>query len=183
MEDIEFHTSPNGKVYYSVNGGDERKLTKFCTEVHPLLSIIEERFPVCYARLVELYQVSKIKGTMNDRAFKMLERFVRCNFGEHDLLTADVEGMKLHFEEVKCPLRGGFCPDENVICKPKSVVNLSSEEARAAKLYVDGYTFTEIAKELGKNPNTIKVQLFRIKQKLGVKDCRDIIKHLRLLNY
>ena len=183
MEEIEIRTSPNGKVYYSVNGGDERKLTKFSTEIHPLLSVVEERFPVCYARLAELYQASKNKGTMNDRTFKMLERFVRCHFGEHDLLTADIEGRKLHFEEVKCPLRGGFCPDENVICKPKSVVNLSPEEARAAKLYVDGYTCKEIAKELGKNLNTIKVQLFRIKQKLGVKDCRGIIKHLQLMNF
>ena len=73
MEDIEFHTSPNGKVYYSVNGGDERKLTKFSTEIHPLLSIVEERYPVCYARLAELYQASKNKGTMNDRTFKMLD--------------------------------------------------------------------------------------------------------------
>ncbi len=183
MEDIEFHTSPNGKVYYSVNGGDERKLTKFSTEIHPLLSIVEERYPVCYARLAELYQASKNKGTMNDRTFKMLERFIRCNFGEHDLLTSDIEGRKLHFEEVKCPLRGGFCPDENVICKPKSVVNLSPEETRAAKLYVDGYTCEEIAKKLDKSPNTIKVQLFRIKRKLGVKDCRSIIKCLHELNY
>ena len=43
--------------------------------------------------------------------------------------------------------------------------------------------FEEIAKELGKNLNTIKVQLFRIKQKLGVKDCRGIIKHLQLMNF
>lgn len=63
------------------------------------------------------------------------------------------------------------------------MVNLSPEEARVAKLYVDGYTCEEIAKELGKSPNTTKVQLFRIKQKLGVKDCRGIIKHLQLMNF
>ena len=94
MEEIEFHTSPNGKVYYSVNGGDERKLTKFSTEIHPLLPIIEERFPVCYARLAELYQASKNKGTMNDRIFKMLERFVRCNFGLLQILKVESYTLK-----------------------------------------------------------------------------------------
>ena len=32
-------------------------------------------------------------------------RFVRCNFGEHDLLTQDIEHDILHFEEVRCPHR------------------------------------------------------------------------------
>lgn len=47
-------------------------------------------------------------------------------------------------------------------------------------MYVKGFNFKEIAQRLGKSPSTIKVQLFRIKKKLGVKNCREIIKKLRL---
>ncbi len=113
----------------------------------------------------------------------MLERFIRCNFGEYDLLTEDTDGKFLNFEEVKCPLRGGFCQDENVICKPKCLVKLSQQESKAAKLYLQGYTCQEIAERLGKHASTVKVLLFRVKNKLGVKNAREIIKVLRFHNF
>ena len=52
-----------------------------------------------------------------------------------------------------------------------------------ADLYLEGLTFTNIAERLGKNAQTVKVQLRRIKEKCGVKHCRDIIRVLRLKNY
>ena len=67
-----------------------------------------------------------------------------------------------------------------IICKPKGIYKLGKEEKETADLYVKGFNFKEIAQRLGKSPSTIKVQLFRIKKKLGVKNCREIIKKLRL---
>lgn len=171
MENVEFRTSPNGEVYYKIEGQKEQRLTKFSKEiVEPLVTIIRNRFPECYARLALLYK---------ENASEMCGRFVRCNFGEHDLLTQDVEEDILNFEEVRCPLRG-ICKDENVICKPKSVAQLSETQKNIVKLYINGYTMEEIAKIMGKNRDNIKTQLLRVKGKLHVDSCRDIIKVFRL---
>ena len=72
--------------------------------------------------------------------------------------------------------------DEGLICKPKGSVELSQVERNVAKLYVEGYTFKEIASILKKNPSTVKTQLWNIKNKLGVKNCRGIIKVIRSKN-
>lgn len=174
MEVIEFYTSPEGQVYYRHPGQSARRFTKFSMEIiKPLMNIVRERFPECYARLAIIYK---------DKAYDMAERFVRCNFGEHDLLTQDIDRDILNFEEVRCPLRG-ICIDENVICKPKSLIRLSRGEQEVVKLYLNGCTFDAIAKQLNKNKNTVKTQLLRVRDKLGVKNCREIIKVLRLGNY
>lgn len=171
METVEFHVSPDGKVYYQIPGKEEKRLTKFSTDViSPLITIIRNRFPECYARLAYLYKES---------ASRMVERFIRCNFGEHDLLTEDIEEDILNFEEVRCPLRG-VCPDERIICKPKSLVRLSKCEKEVVKLYLNGCTLDGIAEKLCKNRSTVKTQLLRVRDKLGAKNCREIIKVLRL---
>lgn len=171
MEEVEFYTSPEGQVYYRMDGREPKRITKFSHEVvEPLITIIRNRFPECYARLSILYK---------ENASQMVGRFVRCNFGEHDLLTKDVENDILNFEEVRCPLRG-ICADERVICKPKSLFRLSKGEQEIVKLYLNGSTLDDIAEQLHKNRNTVKTQLIRVRDKLGVKSCREIIKVIRL---
>lgn len=181
MDGIEFRISPDGNVYFKEGNKEEKRLTRFekvvCLEV---ADIIESRFPGAWARLRSLYpEKGKTSAEKDKQFFKIIDRFIRCNFGEHDLLTPDIEHKILHFEEVRCPLRGGLCPDENIICKPQSLVRLSPAEKEVAILYLYGYTFDEIAKELKKAPSTVKVQLHNIKNKLSVKNCREIIKVMR----
>ncbi|MBQ3700925.1 MAG: response regulator transcription factor [Prevotella sp.] len=174
MAYVEFRVSPDGQVYYKLGGSQERRLTKFSEGVvSELEEIIKGRFPTAYARLVTLYPRS---------VFDQVQRFVRCNFGEHDLLTHDIEDGVMNFEEVHCRLRG-MCEHEGIICKPRSILSLSPEEKRVADLYKLGYTMKEIAELLGKSPKTVNVQLCSIKNKLKVKNCREIIKVLRLGNY
>ena len=183
MDAIEFYMTPNGDVRYR-SGNKEQRLNAFSTDViSKVLELTRERFPACYARLATIYPYQSNKPSVRRRAeFDMASRFIRCNFGEHDLLTNDIEHDIMYFEEVKCPLRGGFCPDENIICKPKGLIRLSSAEKSVVDMYLIGYTFDEIAGRLGKSPNTIKAQLHRVKNKLGVRNCREIIKMLRLSN-
>lgn len=173
MEEVEFYTSPEGQVYYRKPGEKAKRLTKFSEIIQPLITIIRNRFPECYARLAILYR---------EKASRMVDRFVRCNFGEHDLLTKDIDHDILNFEEVRCPLRG-ICKDEHVICKPKSLVRLSKGEQEIVKLYLNGITLDNIAEQLHKNRSTVKTQLLRVRDKLGVKNCREIIKVMRLGGY
>lgn len=155
---------------YRIAGKEEKRLTKFTKDiVEPMTALIHDRFPECYARLATIYRKN---------VTKMVDRFIRCNFGEEDLLSDDVEHDLLHFEEVRCPLRG-ICEDERVICKPKTLVNLSNGERTVTKLYLNGHSLDDIAEQLGKSKSTIKTQLLRAKKKLGVKSCRDIIRVVR----
>lgn len=171
MEAVEFYTSPEGVVYYRERGGDAKRLTKFSVDVvEPLMEAVRNRFPECYARLAILYK---------DNVLRMADRFVRCNFGEHDLLTEDIEHGIMNFEEVRCPLRG-VCRDEHVVCKPRTMVSLSAGEREVVRLYLNGFTLDEIAARLGKNRSTVKTQLLRVRDKLGVRNCREIIKVIRL---
>lgn len=174
MESIEFRVSPDGQVFYKLAGKQERRFTKFCEGIiTELLSLVKDRFPSAYARLVVLYPHSP---------FDQVQRFVRCNFGEHDLLTQDVENGILNFEEVHCRMRG-MCKDECIICKPQSLLSLAPEEQKVANLYKNGYTMGEIADLLDKSPSTVRSQLSSIKRKLKVRNCREIIKVLRLGNH
>lgn len=184
MEKLEFRNSPDGIVYYCQNGQPEKRLTRFSYEVtRPLTDLIRKNFPLCFERLLKIYKVTfKRASYMSDEdRFKITDRFIRCNFGEHDLLTQDIENGVMHFEEVKCPLRG-LCQDENVICKPKGLIKLPRAQKEVANLYIEGYTFNEIADILGKNPSTIKSTLYKMKIRLNVKNSREIIKVLKMSN-
>lgn len=173
MERIEFRNSPDGNVYFQKDNDNEKKLTKFSKEViEPMADIISERFPESWILLKKSYK-SK---------YEMVSRFIRCNFGENDLLTKDFDNGVLNFEEIKCPLRGGFCPFENKICKPKSRIGLSIKEKEIVRLYVQGMTYDKIAFELHKSPSTVKVQLYRIKNRLKLKSSREIISQIRKKN-
>ena len=150
MEGIEFFTSPEGQVYYRKDGHDAKRLTKFSSDiVSKVVTLVRNRFPECYSRLAILYKKN---------ASQMVDRFVRCNFGEHDL-------------------------DEHIICKPKSLVRLSKGEQEVVKLYLNGSTLDHIADQLHKNRNTVKSQLLRVRDKLGVKNCREIIRVMRMGGY
>lgn len=183
MEAIEFRVSPDGCVYYKQGKQEEKRLTRFCVDIYiDLIGMIKDRFPEAWKRLTSIYKPKNQSAAATDMAnFKVAERFIRCNFGEHDLLYSDIESNILHFEEVRCPLRG-LCPDENVICKPKGLYRLTKAEKEVASLFIEGYTFSAIAEKLGKSPSTIKQQLWKLKNKLGVKKCREIIRMLRSQN-
>ncbi len=183
MEPIEFRVTPTGEVYFQRGTEKEKRLTRFETEVClAILEIIRDRFPGAWSRLHVLYKPkAKTKVAQDTASFAMIERFIRCNFGEHDLLTPDIEHEIMHFEEVKCPLRG-ICQDENIICKPQSLIKLTPTEKEITRLYLWGDTFDQIARKLDKSPSTIKSHLFNIKKKLNCKNCREIIKVMRVYN-
>lgn len=144
-----------------------------------MLEQMQQFFPTAIQRLREWAEDS----VPNKRFFeyRMVDRFIRCNFGEADFLYSDIENGMFHFEEVKCPLRG-ICKDENVICKPKFKMPVSKEEGRAAALYSKGMTANEIAKVLGKGVKTVKNQLSNAAKRLGLNGTRDLIKVFSIYN-
>ena len=105
----------------------------------------------------------------------MVHRFIRCNFGEYDALSMDVNANgNLRFEDVRCPLRGE-CPFECVICKPMLDTKLSEREQQVAKLVGKGYTAEEMGRELHISPHTVKRHIANIKTRLNLSHTHQII--------
>ena len=105
----------------------------------------------------------------------MVHRFIRCNFGEYDALSLDVNANgHLRFEDVRCPLRGE-CPFECIICKPTLDSKLSERENQVAKLLCEGFTAEEIGEELHISPHTVKRHIANIKTRLKLTRTNQII--------
>jgi len=186
MKKIEFYNDPDGNVYYTQDGVVRKRFTRFDEDIiNGLLRMIMKTFPDTYMALIKSYPLhssNKNKVSISQNRFLMAERFIRCNFGENDLLSLDYDNGIYHYEMVRCPLRGGHCKFENVICNPKGRrdVKLSRMERDVASMYSDGATYTDIANLMDRSPNTIKTILHRIKTKLQVKNARSIIKEVRI---
>ena len=180
MEIIEFYVTPDGDVRYRDKSGREAILTKFSSIVGKIQALIKDNFPIAYETLRSIHQGCE----KSQLEYRIVEHFIRCNFGSHNLLSYDIEGQMMNFEEVSCPLRGKpwLCKYEGTICKPKGASNMTLTERTIADMYKDGYNYKDIAVALGKSPSCIKWHLYNIKNKLGIKNCRGIIKHLRSHN-
>lgn len=178
MEAIEFYII-DGQTCTRRSGSSKPLTPDDREEIEWMLEQMRRCFPGAVERLEEWAGESK----PNKRFFeyRMVDRFIRCNFGEADFLYSDIEDGMFHFEEVMCPLRG-ICKDENVVCKPKFKMPVSKEESRAAVLYSKGLTANEIAKKLGKGVKTVKNQLGSACKRLGLSRTRDLIKVFSVYN-
>ena len=178
MEKVEFFVI--GRQTCIQRNGVSKPLTPSDRDaVEFMLERMQECFPTAMARLQEWAEESKPNRRFFE--FRIVDRFIRCNFGEADFLYSDIEDGMFHLEEVKCPLRG-ICKDENVVCKPKFKMPVPREESKAAVLYSKGLTANEIAKVLGKGVKTVKNQLGNAARRLGLSRTRDLIKIFSVYN-
>ena len=148
-------------------------------EVVWMLERMRDCFPVAVSRLESWAEDSRANRHFFE--YRIVDRFIRCNFGDADFLYSDVENGMFHFEEVKCPLRG-ICRDENVVCKPKFRVAVTKEEGKAVALYSKGLTANEIARLMKKSVKTIKNQLDNARKRLHLSRTRDLIKIFSVYN-
>lgn len=178
MERIEFYIW-DGSIRYRKMGG-ERTLTQSDRDiVEFVLKQLQVFFPEALQALSERFAGSKRNKYYYD--FARVDFFIRCNFSEHDTLSFDIQDGALHFEDVKCPMKG-ICKYEGVVCKPKFRVPMTKEESRAAVLYSKGMTAGEIAKTLKKSVKTVKNQLLNLRKKLHLNGTRDLIKVFSVYN-
>lgn len=178
MEAVEFFII-GGQTCIRRNGISKPLTPQDRDEVVWMMEQMRNCFPEAVRRLEEWAAESSMNKIFYE--FRMVDRFIRCNFGEADFLYSDVENGMFHFEEVKCPLRG-ICKDENIVCKPKFNVPLSSEEGKAAVLYSKGLTAHEIARVMKKSAKTIKNQLDHARKRLHLDRTRDLIKIFSVYN-
>lgn len=163
----------NGVTCICRNGVSRRLTADDREEVVFLLEKIGEYFPDALDALRKLASASEPNRRWYE--YRMVDRFVRCNFGEADFLHPDVEMDMFHLEEVRCPLRG-ICEHEGVICKPKLKLPMTEAEQEVAELYSKGCAPGEIAGRLKKSISTVKNQLNSVTKRLRLNSTRDLIK-------
>ena len=175
MENVEFYNTPDGDVMYKMQGREVRVLRESDRDViRDVLAIIRDRYPQAHEALMKLYSVSELNRVYFE--YRVVHRFIRCNFGEYDQLHPDIDGLgRFCMEEVRCPLRGE-CKNEGVICRPKLFSKLTDRELEVMRLVVcDHLKSQEIADELCISPCTVQRHRDNIKAKLGLRTTADMV--------
>lgn len=168
MVSIEFYNTPDGLVMYKPINGPVQELNINSREIiAEMIGLISERYPAAFEALSKLYSVNELNRFLYE--YNIVSRFCRCNFGEYDALSPDIDGDGFfHFEEVGCPLRGE-CRYEGVICKPKINSLLTPREQQVIELISKGKQAQEIADELFISAKTVCRHRENIKAKLNIK--------------
>jgi DNA-binding CsgD family transcriptional regulator len=124
------------------------------------------RYAAAMARLTELF--SSAQPNFSFFRFKVVDRFVRCNFSSSDTkLDIDEDGI-FNLEYVSCPLRGGVCPDEGIICLPKLTMNIRKSEMLVFSQLKNGLSYDEIGANLHISPITVKHHCEALRKTIGV---------------
>lgn len=174
LENIEFYNSPDGAVCVKPLNEPMFVYTQDCKQLtEEMISIIRDRYPEAFNQLSELY--SKSEKNKDYFEYKIVHRFLRCNFGEYDALNLDISKTgAILVEDVRCPLRGE-CIYEGVICKPRLKTALSQRELEVAELLGKGYNRMEIANELQISVFTVSRHIANIKARLHFTSTSQII--------
>jgi len=174
IKNIEFYTTPDGEVMVKELNKSVRLLVESDRSIiQELFATIRDLYPDAFRVLSDLY--SKSDRNRPYFEYRIVHRFIRCNFSEYDQYNFDIdhEG-HFRFEEVHCPLRGE-CKIEGILCKPKQETNLSSREMDILRLIADGKQTDEIAEDLNISPCTVNHHRCNIEAKLHLNSVAKLI--------
>ena len=171
---IEFFIFPNGEVWYTHPDNEVSRYEPTNKELTDyIFGLITDLYPDALKALSKEYESSKLNILYFK--YRIVSRFVRCNFAEHDSLKWDIEeDGHLSIEEVRCPLRGE-CKFEGIVCKPKIKTKLSDRELEVARLISKGYERISIAEELKISPYTVNRHIANIKARLSINKTVEIV--------
>lgn len=176
LTNIEFYNTPSGDVMYKEQGEPVKVLSIDSRSIiEYVLQVLADRYPEAFKALSDVY--SRFDRNRLNYEFKMVHRFIRCNFGEYDQFNFDIDHCgEWRFEEVRCPLRGE-CIYECVICKPTLNTCLTDRETDILSMVGDGLKSTQIADQLGISPLTVNRHRQNIMAKLQLKSVGEMIKY------
>lgn len=175
MNDLEFYIYED-ELWCMFPDGRNEKLAECNNElVKSILDKIREFYPEAYSDLMKWYR----KSSQNVPYFQflMVNRFCKCNFGNLDNTSKDIDRKGyFNFERVFCPMRGE-CPHENVVCCPKFNSHISDAEMRVIRMIYDGCNNEEIADKLYLSPHTVKNHIKSVYIKLGIHEKSEFIQY------
>lgn len=174
LERIEFYNCPDGSINVKPYDKPMYVYDVSCRKItEEMIVLIRDLYPSAFKALSELYNKS-----IRDKyyfEYRIVHRFIRCNFGEYDALAYDINTIgELNVEDVRCPLRGE-CLLEGLVCRAPLNTELTPRETEVAKLLALGYARQDIADELGISIYTVTRHITNIKARLHLRNTNQII--------
>ena len=157
-----------GKIYYR-EGLTTKELTD--TEygiVTTMYGLIKAKYPKTFRALSSLY---------SDR-LNITKRFIACNLMNDDVVAFDLNDLTINVEDVKCPLRGGFCKWEGIICRCTNQFDISEDDIELVKMLKKGCEYTNIAHHFRVSVDAIKKRISRLKKRTGASSRIELINYL-----
>lgn len=175
LRNIEFFKTPDGDVMYKRQGEGVRQLDEHDRDtVASILSLIRTRYSGAFDALSDIYSRSEANRAWYE--FLMVSRFIRCNLGDYDTNSIDIDDDGImHFEQMKCPLMGtGDCKYECVICHPRLSTGLTTREMELLPLFAEGLQSSEIAERMNISKNTVDRHRQNILAKTGKRSATEL---------
>lgn len=142
MAGTEFYLTPNGGVMIHDLNGTRLLRESDRTFIQLMIEKLSDFYPEVLKVLSNEFENSRKNVPYFE--FRIVQRFIKCNWGKFDSVMDIDEFGSLNFEEVECPIRGE-CKMEGVVCKPKFNSNLSDREIEVMKYFWENKTPEEIA--------------------------------------
>ena len=174
---VEFSLCPNGDLLIH----DGSSVRTYCEEdskiTDELYAVIERDYPEAFSALQSLYKRSIANLTYFK--YRVVHRFVRCNFGRFDDVSdVDANG-NLNFDFVDCPIRCE-CPYHRVICGPKFNTKLSIREIEIMRHLCDGKSPAETADILCLSESTVATHRRNAYRRAGVNSLAEFTRYAEI---
>lgn len=167
---VEFYIDPinvRQTVVHDINNSTFRNLKPDDVFIiNKIYDQIKDCYPVAFERLSKLYPTK----------FEVVNRFLRCNFSVSDNRPDIDDDFNFEFECVLCPLKGGMCPDEGIICSPDITSELSKREIEIATYLADGMNKNALADLLYISVFTVENHRRNIYAKLNIHSASELTK-------
>lgn len=163
------------EVWLREADGSMRKLLE--TDYDFISSMVEQIstfYPEAYAALCAEY--AGCAPNQPYFRYRIVCRFVRCNFPALDNVPDIDANLKCTFEHVNCPLRGE-CKYDHKICRPQFDHRLSAAEKRVLALVYEGLTEETIGDRLKLSPLTVHTHVRNAYARLGIHSKAEFMKY------
>lgn len=164
---VEFFRFPSGEGMYRQDGVVKSFSQNDTALINYSFQYIGMHYSDAMTRLNNMYATSQ--KNISFFRFRIVDRFARCNFSSLDTSKLDIdEDGHFNLEFISCPLRGGECPDEGVICQPRLTLNIRRSEMMVFAQLKNGLSYDEIGVILNISPITVKHHCEALRRTLGI---------------
>lgn len=174
LSNCEFFCYEN-EVWIRMADGKTSRVTESDSD---LLREMEEKvstfYPEAYSALQEIYKASS--ANIPYYRFRMVSRFIRCNFSNLDHVPDISRDGNMNLESVACPLRGE-CKHDGIVCRPSFAHRMSAAEIRVMGLLYEGLREDDIADRLCLSVLTVRTHIRNACQRLGLHSRAEFMKY------
>lgn len=179
LANVEFF-SYEGEIWVRESDGSTRRLLETDYDfIRNMVEFIATFYPKAFKALEAEY--APCSANPPYFRFRMVSRFIRCNFGALDNTPDIAEDLRCNFEYINCPLRGE-CRHDSVICRPEFATALTPAERRVMELAYKGMKEEDIASNLCISPLTVHTHIRHAYSRMGVHSRAEFVKYATLHN-